>query len=123
MNFMAVDFFKKIGEVSGGIWMKKIMYFIPAIFALLLYTFLGFVAGFYAISPWVWFWIVVMFISSTFLFKNKWHGCIGGLIFGSVLIYMSTRYTGQIIDIERPLGIIVCIYYLMCGIVVYKNYR
>ncbi|MCI5774645.1 MAG: hypothetical protein MR210_08795 [Erysipelotrichaceae bacterium] len=101
--------------------MKKILFFAPPVIALLLYIFLGFVSGFGAISPWTWFWMIAMFISSIFLFKNKWYGCIGGLIFGDVLIHMSTRYAGQIIDIERPLRIIIMTYYQICGIVAYKN--
>lgn len=101
--------------------MKKTLYFVPPVLALLLYIVLGFAAGFGAISPWVWLWIAVMFVSSAVLFKAKWYGCIGGLIVGGVLIYMSTQYTGQVIDIERPLGIILCAYYLICGYVVYKK--
>lgn len=100
--------------------MKKILYFIPIALALLLYTVLGFSVGFSAISPWVWFWIVIMFVAAVVMFKQKWYGCIGGLAVGCVLIYMSTQNTGQIIN-ERPLGIILCIYYLICGIAVYKK--
>ena len=101
--------------------MKKIAYFIPVILAILLYLVLGYIGSFSAINPWVYFWIVIMFLSSLFMFKNKWYGCIGGLIVGFVLIFMSTQYTGQVIDIERPLGIFLCVYYLICGGVVYKK--
>lgn len=101
--------------------MKKIIYFVPAMIALLLYGTLGFADGFGAINPMVWLWIAVMFISAVVLLKRKWYGCIGGFIAGCVLIYMSTQYTGQIINIERPLGIILCVYYLICGWGVYKK--
>lgn len=38
------------------------------------------------------------------------------------MIYMSTKDTGQIIDIELPMGIIVAMVYLICcGLVFYKN--
>lgn len=97
------------------------MYFVPPSLALLLYIVLGFAADFGAINLWVWLWIAVMFVSSFVLLKNKWYGCIGGLVVGGVLIYMSTQYTGQVIDVERPLGVILCVYYLICGIVVYKK--
>ena len=95
--------------------------FLQVILAILLYLVLGYIGSFSAINPWVYFWIVIMFLSSLFMFKNKWYGCIGGLIVGFVLIFMSTQYTGQVIDIEKPLGIFLCIYYLLCGIVVYTK--
>lgn len=101
--------------------MKKAIYFIPVVLAILLYIMLGFIGSFSAIHPLAYFWISILFLSSLFMFKNKWYGCIGGLLVGFVLIFMSTQYTGQVIDIERPLGIFLCIYYLTCGIVVYKT--
>ena len=69
----------------------------------------------------VWLWIAIMFIAAVVMLKGKWYGCIGGLIVGCVLIYMSTKYTGQPFDIERPLGLILCVYYLICGVTVYKK--
>lgn len=101
--------------------MKKALYFAPPALALLLYISLGFAAGFGAMTPWVWVWIAVMFAASVVLFKGKWYGCIGGLLVGGVLIYMSTQYTGQAVDMERPLGRILCAYYLICGYAVYKK--
>lgn len=101
--------------------MKKIIYFIPAIIAMLLYIVLGFISGFGAIDPMAWLLITIMFASAIIMFKEKWYGCIGGFIFGCVLIYMSTQQTGQIINIERPLGIILCVYYLVCGVFIYKK--
>ena len=97
----------------GGMIMKKMIYFTPAIIALLLYTVLGFISSFGTINPMVWVWIAIMFRSAVVMLKNKWYGCIGGFIVGCVLIYMSTQYTGQLINIERPCGIILCAYYLM----------
>lgn len=101
--------------------MKKNMYFVPAVLALASYIILGFAGSFGAINPWVWLCIAIMFVSAILMLKNRWYGCIGGLAVGIVLIYMSTQYTGQTIDIERPIGIILCIYYLICGIVIHKN--
>ena len=101
--------------------MKKMIYFTPTIIALLLYIVLGFVSGFGAINPIVWLWIAIMFISAVVMLKDKWYGCIGGFTVGCVLIYMSTQYTGQPINIERPLGMILCAYYLICGVAIFKK--
>lgn len=101
--------------------MKKMIYFVPTIIALLLYIILGFTGSFGAINPFVWLWIAIMFVSAVVMLKRKWYGCAGGFVVGCMLIYMSTQYTGQAIDIERPLGIILCIYYLICGLVIYKE--
>ncbi len=101
--------------------MRKTIYFAPAIIALFLYMILAFADSFGAINPMVWLCIAFMFISAVLMLKGKWYGCIGGFAVGGILIYMSTKYTGQIIDIEKPLGIILCIYYLICGCIVYKG--
>ncbi|MGL5254041.1 MAG: DUF4362 domain-containing protein, partial [Brevinema sp.] len=37
------------------------------------------------------------------------------------LIYMSTQETGQVVNIELPLGIIVLLFYVLCGCFVYKR--
>ena len=104
--------------------MKKLVYFVPAVFAMLLYAALGVMGSFGTIAPWVWFWIGVLFLSGLVLARNKWYGCVGGLAAGCLLLFMSTRYTGQVISLERPVGILLCSYYLLCGIAVYrKNQR
>lgn len=101
--------------------MKKLLYFVPAVLAMLLYAALGFMGGFGAIDPWVWFWIGILFLSALVLARNKWYGCVGGLAAGCLLLFMSTRYTGQVVSLERPLGILLCIYFLVCGIAVYRK--
>lgn len=101
--------------------MKKILFFVPAVFALLLYIALGFSVSFRTIDPLIWLWIVILFVSAAVMFKRRWYGCIGGLLVGCVLIYMSAQDTGQVIAIERPLGMILCVYYLICGVIVYQK--
>jgi hypothetical protein len=50
--------------------------------------------------------------------KDKWWGCFGGVAVGIFLIYMGLQETGQIIK-EWPLGIILCAYYIVCGIFIF----
>lgn len=52
--------------------------------------------------------------------KNKWWGCIFGIVIGILLMYMGTQETGQIIN-ETPFGIIMCIYYIVCALVSNKK--
>ena len=41
-------------------------------------------------------------------------GLIGALM-GIVLAWMSTVYTGQVINIELPLGLVIIVFFLECG--------
>lgn len=99
------------------------LYFVPAAVFLLLYGGLGIAGGFGAIDPKAWIWVVLLAVAGVLLFKRKWWGCIFGIAIGIDSIYMSTRYTGQVINIERPVGILLCIYYLFCGFLVFRKCR
>ena len=52
--------------------------------------------------------------------KNKWNGSIIGIVIGIILIYMGTKETGQVIK-ETYLGIIIFLYYSLCGFISYKK--
>ena len=95
--------------------MKKVIYFTPAIFGLMFYSLLAVFIGFGAIRPAVWLCIVALFVSAVLMSKKKWYGCIPGVLVGAILIWMSFQSTGQVIDIERPLGIALIMFYIFCG--------
>ena len=103
--------------------MRKIFYYIPAVMSLLFYSVLTVVSGFRAVHPLAWGGVGILFLSAFLLCKDRWYGCVGSFLPGCALIYMSTRFTGQVIAVELPLGILFCLYYLVCGIVVYKKSR
>lgn len=63
------------------------------------------------------------FASRLLLDKGKFWGGAFGLIPAAAFMYMSTRYTGQVINIELPLGIVIAVYYIICSMVVYKKKR
>lgn len=44
-----------------------------------------------------------------------------GIVPGLQLILMSTQYTGQVMNIEGPLGIAVVAFFALCGIRVFKK--
>ena len=95
--------------------MKKVIYFTPAIFGLVFFSLLTVFSGFGAIRPTVWLCIAMLFMSAVLLAKKKWFGCIPSILVGVILLWMSFQSTGQMIDIERPLGIALIVFYIFCG--------
>ena len=95
--------------------MKKVIYFTPAIFGLVFYSLLTVFSGFGAIRPTVWLCIAMLFVSAVLLAQKKWFGCIPGILVGVILIWMSFQSTGQVIDIEMPLGIVLILFYILSG--------
>ena len=101
--------------------MKKVLYFVPAIFGLVFYCLLAVFSGFGAIHPAVWLCIAMLFLSAVLLAKKKWLGCIPGILVGILLIWMSFRSAGQVIDIEMPLGIALILFYILSGFISRKE--
>ena len=95
--------------------MRKVMCFTPAIFGLVFYSFLAVFNGIGAIHPAVWLCIALLFASAILMAQKKWLGCMPGLLVGVILVWMSFQSTGQVIDIERPLGIALIVFYIFCG--------
>ncbi len=99
--------------------MKKIVWYLPAIIYTIAIVILNIV--FRIFTP-VWcVWCVLLWLSGFLLDKKKVWGSILGLLPAIHLLYMSTKYTGQVINIELPLGIFTAIYVLMCGAFVLKK--
>lgn len=102
--------------------MKKIVFYIPVILFTVLYGGIAITFGIGRISPTVFAWISLFLTSGFLLRKGKPWGGILGMFPGINLIYMSTKYTGQVVDIEFSMGIIILIFYLFCsGFVLYKK--
>ena len=95
--------------------MKKVIYFTPAIFGLMFYSLLAVFSGFGAIHPAVWLCIAMLFLSEVLMAQKRWFGCIPGILVGVILIWMSFQSTGQVIDIEMPLGIVLILFYILSG--------
>ncbi len=95
--------------------MDKFMYYIPAVLILAVIIFFGFSLSFAEILPFWWFLDGLLFVSAFIMSKNKFWACIGGLIVGGYFIYLSTLESGQVINIERPAGIVFIVVYLFFG--------
>ena len=99
---------------------KQIAYFLPFILSIIIYlgaTILG--LGLISMKEIV--WIALFLISGFLLSKEKVWGCIFGMIPGIVFAWMSTNETGQVINIELPLGLIIIGFYVGCGIGIYRK--
>ena len=99
---------------------KKIIYFVPFITFLVVYAVMV-ILGFGMLSLKEVVWLLMFFVGGVLLCKGKVWGSIFGVIPAIIFILMSTNDTGQVINIERPLGIILCIYYLICSLIAFKR--
>ena len=100
--------------------MRKFIGYIPAA----LFT------GFYMCARWtgasltismILVWLACFWISAFFLHKGLFWGGIFGIFPGIHMIYMGTQYTGQVINIEIPLGIILILFYGIFGFYLWKK--
>jgi len=73
-----------------------------------------------AISPIIVVWLALFFIGGLMLHKNFFGGSLFGALPAIHLIYMGTQQTGQIFN-EAPIGIVILIFYLLCGYFVYRS--
>lgn len=106
---------------SLGIVMKKFLskkqfvYFLPFIIFIVVYI-AAVIMGLGMISVKEVIWIALFLISGFLLSKEKVWGCLFGMIPGIVFVWMSTNDTGQVINIELPLGIAIIGFFVGCGI-------
>ena len=66
-------------------------------------------------------WALLLWISGILLYKGKWGGALPGLLPAVQLMYMGMQYTGQVINIEFPLGVGTAIYVAVCGVCVWRK--
>lgn len=99
---------------------KQLLYFLPFILSIISYlgaTVMG--LGLISIKEII--WIALFLVSGYLLNKEKIWGCVFGMIPGIVFVWMSTAYTGQVINIELPLGLVIIGFFLGCGIGIYRK--
>ncbi len=98
------------------------LYFLPVIISLVSVGTLILVVDLspFGISEVIAIGLGLQIISAILMLNKKWWGCIGGVVFGSQLIYMSSQFSNQVII---PLGIIMGLYYAILGFLIYKKWR
>ncbi len=115
-----------VGSLLGIILAKflgkrQLLFFLPFILAIIIY--LGaMIMGLGMISVKEVVWMALFLISGFLLSSEKIWGCVFGMIPGVVFVWMSTTDTGQVINIELPLGLIIIGFYVVCGIGEYRKH-
>lgn len=99
---------------------KQFLYFLPFIIFIVVYI-AAVIMGLGMISVKEVIWIALFLISGFLLSKEKVWGCLFGMIPGIVFVWMSTKDTGQVINIELPLGIAIIGFFVGCGIGIYRK--
>ncbi len=100
--------------------MKKYTGYIPAALFTAFYLFAGLKGASFRMSM-VLMWLVCFWVSGFFMHKGLFWGGVFGLIPAIRMIYMGTQYTGQVINIEMPLGIILILFYGIFGLYLWKK--
>ena len=98
--------------------MKNTVYFIPAFIFTVAYSLILIGTGL-SVSQIVFACIALFIISGILMAKKLFWGGVFGILPGCYLMYMSTVDTGQIMNVELPLGDIVVSYYLVCSIYIF----
>ena len=101
--------------------MKKALFFFPAAVYTAASIALSMILNTFSA---LWYaWAALLWLGGFFLTKGKaWGGGVS-LIPAVHLLYMSTQYRGQAMNIEMPLGIVTAVYVLACILLVWKNGR
>lgn len=99
--------------------MKKVLFYLPAVVYTIAVIALNIILK--AFSPLWYAWVVLLWLGGFLLHKGKVWGGLFGLLPAIHLLYMSTQSTGQVINIEMPLGIITALYMIACNFLVWKK--
>lgn len=99
---------------------KQFLYFLPFIISIVVYI-AAVLMGLGMISVKEVIWMALFLISGFLLSKEKVWGCLFGMIPGIVFVWMSTNDTGQVINLELPLGIAIIGFFVGCGIGIYRK--
>ena len=101
--------------------MKKMFYFIPALMVSILILLIWVVMGnFDGLSPMAAVYLILLITAGVLLSKNYWWGAFFGLPYGITVIVSDIFEKGQITR-KWPFGLLVCIFYVICGMICYLD--
>ena len=99
--------------------MKNILFYLPAILYTIAVIVLDIILR--TFSPLWYIWITLLWLSGFLFSKEKIWSVLLGLIPAVHIMYMGTQYTGQVINIEIPLGVVTALYVIGCSLWVWKK--
>jgi len=99
--------------------MRKILFYLPAVIYTIAVIALNIILK--TVSPLWYAWVALLWLGGFFLNKGKLWGGLLCLLPAIHLLYMSNQSTGQVINIEMPLGIVTALYVIACGFWVWKK--
>lgn len=99
--------------------MKKFLFYLPAAVYAIAVIVLNMILK--TFSPLWYVWVVLLWLGGFLLNKGKVWGGLFGLLPAVHLLYLSTQYTGQTVNVEMPLGVGTAVYVLVCIFVAGKN--
>lgn len=102
--------------------MKKIVFYLPVISFLAICGLVAMlIRDIQVFSPIILMWLVMFLVSGILLSRGVFWGGVFGVLPATHMLYTGRQYTGQVMN-EAPIGIIVLIFYIICGVsVFYKN--
>ena len=93
--------------------MKKFLYIMPAVLICMLYGLLAALAGGVSgFQPIAFAYIILPILSGVLLRKDKWWGCLFGIVMGAILLY-----NGRNMMVAFIAGLILVAYYIVMGLV------
>lgn len=95
--------------------MKKVLYYVCPVVWFVFMLYIGITFGFNGIQTTAWMILVALFLGAYVMQEGYWYGSILGILVGSYFIYMSTKYTSQVLN-ELIIGIIIVVYYVLLSI-------
>lgn len=100
--------------------MKKYIGYIPAVLFTAFYLLVGLTGAGLELSM-ILIWLACFWVSAFLLHKGLFWGGIFGLFPAVHMIYMGTQETGQVINIEIPLGLALMLFYAVLGVYLWKK--
>ncbi len=103
--------------------MKRILYTMPAVMAVLLYGMLAILAGgFGGFAPIAWMTIILPVLAALLLLGGRWWGCIPGMLLGGLYLSVGIGFLAEAgVNFQIIFGSVIFAYYLVMGLLAFRK--